>query len=299
MKSKSLMKTFTMYSSVAFLVTGVLLSYFLIDHISKDFYPGLNARELEPHVLALYRIIFVTVFSGLLVLFALLSNVIYRTSKTLEKQNRSLTMKSEELEAAYEKLSTSYRNTVIALSSAVDTRDAYTAGHSERVSKMALLIGKQMALTDQELKELELAALFHDIGKIGIPDSVLNKADKLNAAEFNYIKSHPEIGIGILKNIEFINGEIPIILHHHERYDGKGYPAGLSKDEIPLGSRIIAVADTYDAMTSDRPYRRSLSHDAAIEEIVKNQNTQFDKNVVNAFVEIFKEINESLTVNSA
>lgn len=289
MKNRTLMKTFTIYSSIAFLITGVLLSYFLINHISKDFYSNFSSSEIEIHIFELYRIIFFTVFSGLLILFVLLSNIIYRTSKTLEKQNKNLAKKSEELENAYARLRMSYKNTVFALSSAVDARDAYTAGHSERVSKIALLIGEKMLLTEQELNELELAALFHDIGKIGIPDAVLNKAEKLNNDEYNYIKRHPEIGVNILKNIDFIKAEIPIILHHHERYDGKGYPAGISKEEIPLGSRIIAVADTYDAMTSDRPYRSGLSNDVAITEIINNQNTQFDKTVVNAFLEIIRE----------
>lgn len=289
MKNRTLMKTFTIYSSIAFLITGILLSYFLINHITTDYVFNISSSEVKPHIFDLYRIIFLTVFSGLIILFALLSNVIYVTSKTLEKQNRSLEKKSKELEVAYAQLSMSYKNTVIALSSAVDARDAYTAGHSERVSKIALLIGRKLLLTEQELKELELAALFHDIGKIGIPDAVLNKAEKLNDDEYNYIKRHPEIGVSILKNIDFIKEEIPIILHHHERYDGKGYPAGISKEEIPLGSRIIAVADTYDAMTSDRPYRSGLSNDVAITEIINNQNTQFDKTVVNAFLEIIRE----------
>jgi len=290
MKNKTLMKTFIIYSSIAFLITGILLSYFLINHITNDYVFNINDNEAKLHIFDLYRIIFLTVFGGLITLFILLSNVIYITSKTLEKQNRSLEKKSEELKDAYTQLSMSYKNTVIALTSAFDARDAYTAGHSERVSKIALLIGNKLFLTEQELKVLELAALFHDIGKIGIPDAVLNKTEKLDADEYNYIKRHTEIGVSILKNIEFIKEEIPIILHHHERYDGNGYPAGISKEEIPLGSRIIAVADTFDAMTSDRPYRRGLSHDAAITEIINNQNTQFDRRVVNAFLEIKEQL---------
>ena len=190
------------------------------------------------------------------------------------------------MEDAIRKLEYSYRETISAASAAIDARDTYTAGHSKRVADIACKISRELELNDSQIKCIELAALFHDIGKIGIPDNILNKLGGLDEEEFEKIKMHPILGYKILENIEFFSSMLPSILYHHERPDGKGYPEGLIGDEIPLGASIIAIADTYDAMTSDRPYRKALSHEFAVEEIRKKSGVQFKKEVVEAFFRI-------------
>ena len=145
-----------------------------------------------------------------------------------------------------------------------------------------------MGLTENEIKNIRYAAAMHDVGKIGIKDSILNKQGRLTEEEYQEIKKHPEIGYNMLKKIKFLSHIANDVLHHQERYDGKGYPAGISGDDIPIVARIIAVVDTFDAMTTDRPYRKALSEDTALEEIKKNSGTQFDPKVVDAFLKTFK-----------
>ncbi|MEA5009910.1 MAG: HD-GYP domain-containing protein [Clostridium tyrobutyricum] len=176
----------------------------------------------------------------------------------------------------------------------MDARDPYTAGHSKRVAEISLEIGKQLRLNKDKLETLEIAALLHDVGKLGIPDAILHKTGKLNDFEYSKIKEHPTIGVNILKDIEFLKEAIPFILHHHERLDGGGYPTGLKANEIPLEAKIIAVADSYDAMVSDRPYRKGLPHSTASNELIKYKNIQFDSQVVDAFFKIHAENKEEL-----
>ncbi len=149
---------------------------------------------------------------------------------------------------------------------------------------MSLEIGKVLGFSEDRLKALEYSALFHDMGKIGIPDHILNKKDKLTDKEYEIIKKHPDIGVSILQTIDFMAGNLGIIRHQHERYSGGGYPMGISGKDIPLEARIIAIADTYDAMTSDRPYRKGLPEEAALNEIIKNKEIQFDGKLVDAFI---------------
>jgi len=243
--------------------------------------------EIEMHMKPVIRIISIIVFSGLLILYLLLLKIMYNFSIKMLNQNETLIRNSNDLKESYTKLNLSYKSTIIALSKAIDARDTYTAGHSERVTQLSLKIGKVLALSPHQLNTLEIAALFHDVGKIGIPDQVLNKPGKLTAEEFNQIKEHPSIGVDILKTIEFLDKTFPMILHHHEKYDGSGYPSGISGESIPFESRIICVADSYDAMTSDRPYRKGLSHDVAVNEIIKFKGIQFDPKIVDAFLKIY------------
>ena len=247
-------------------------------------------KVISAHVNMLVQAIVLTLSGGLLILFLLLIHILYNASKTLIKQNSDLARQKTEIETSYKKLNDSYKNTVFALSNAVDARDPYTAGHSARVTKIALLLGKGLDMTEEELGDLEYAALFHDIGKIGIPDYILLKKGKLANEEFDIIKKHPETGINILKTIDFLFNALPVIKHHHERFMGNGYPDQLKGEDIPLGSRIIAIADTYDAMTSDRPYRLGLSHETAVAEILRNKGLQFDDALVDAFMRIEKII---------
>ena len=245
---------------------------------------------ISSHVNMLLKEIIITLSGGLFILFLLLIRILLTASKRLLKQNSELSEQKIEIETAYEKLTDSYKSTVFALSNAVDARDTYTAGHSERVTRISMLIGKMLKLSLEELKILEYAALFHDIGKIGIPDYILLKNGKLTDEEFEIIKKHPEKGVSILKAIDFLEEALPIIKYHHEKFIGKGYPDNINGEDIPLGARIIAIADTYDAMTTDRPYRKRLSHETAVEEILRNKGLQFDDKLVDVFMEIEQSI---------
>lgn len=172
------------------------------------------------------------------------------------------------------------------LTSAVDAKDAYTCGHSERVALLSRHLAMQARLTDHEVERVYMAGLLHDVGKIGVPEAVLQKTGRLTAEEFEQIKKHPEIGARILQDIKQIKDIIPGVLHHHERYDGKGYPGGLAGEDIPLMGRIICLADCFDAMTSSRTYRKALPLEVALTELRRCSGTQFDPRLTEAFLQI-------------
>ena len=168
---------------------------------------------------------------------------------------------------------------------ALDCKDHYTFGHSMRVAYFSLVTGREMGLKEEEMKELELSAMFHDIGKIGTPDQVLNKPSRLTEEEFAVMKQHPELTYEILSEYSIFETVAKNARHHHERFDGRGYPAGLKGEDIPLYARIILIADTFDAMTSTRVYRKGLSYDVAFEELRQFTGSQFDPKCVEAFVQ--------------
>ncbi|MFC1594292.1 HD domain-containing phosphohydrolase [Candidatus Omnitrophota bacterium] len=186
-------------------------------------------------------------------------------------------------------------NTTVALAEAIEAKDHYTGGHTERVTRYALLIAKkvltytELHLSEKFLENLHIASLLHDIGKIAVPEAVLNKPGKLTDEEFDIIKAHPVQGTKILQPIRELEEAIKGVKYHHERYDGRGYPEGLKGEEIPLIAAIIAVADVYDAMTTDRPYRPALANEKAIAEIEKGSGTQFNPLAAKAFLELHKE----------
>lgn len=190
-------------------------------------------------------------------------------------------------------LSELFYKTLKSISCALDAKDAYTNGHSLRVTLYSLMLANELHLDNHTLESIETAGLLHDIGKIGIPQSVLCKNGKLTDEEFAIMKSHPEKGEKIIMNIEKLKMVSHWLKSHHERWDGRGYPQGLSGEDIPLSARIIAIADTYDAMTSTRPYRTALAHEVAIGEIQKCAGTQFDPALAQKFVEIEAEINNA------
>lgn len=168
----------------------------------------------------------------------------------------------------------------------LEQRDSYTAGHSRRVTEIAIAIAARLGLPEEEIKTLRQAGLIHDVGKIGIEDTILRKPGRLTAEEFAVIRTHPERGVQIIEPLDFLRGALPILRHHHECYDGRGYPAGLVGEAIPLGARIVAIADTYDAITSSRAYRRARGQDAALAEIERCSGTQFDPELAGLFIEI-------------
>jgi putative nucleotidyltransferase with HDIG domain len=189
----------------------------------------------------------------------------------------------------YADLENSFRETIQGLALALEAKDSYTHGHSESVTRYCVGIAKQMGLSEVFQNLLRQAGLLHDIGKIGIASNILNKPGRLSSEEYELIKSHPGTGRRILENISFLKDAIPIVYHHHERMDGNGYPEGLAGDEIPLGARVMQVADTYDAMTSNRAYRQGIGHEAAVAELKRCTGTQFDPECVEAFLGMCEE----------
>ena len=180
----------------------------------------------------------------------------------------------------------SFLNAITSLAFALDAKDSYTNGHSVRVSDISVKVAKELALPDDQVEKIRIAGLIHDIGKIGIPETLLNKVDKLTEEEFRRIQAHSAIGEHILKPIVDDYEVLSMVRHHHERFDGRGYPDGLSKGQIPVGARILSVVDSYDAMTSDRPYRKAIALESVTKEIERNRSTQFDPSVVDAFIKI-------------
>ncbi len=199
-----------------------------------------------------------------------------------EKDARNLSM--DELWQAYNNLMQSFVNTVETFIRALDTRDIVSAGHSNRVAEIACQMGKKMQFSEKELQELRLAALLHDVGKIGISEVILGKPGRLTDQEFFLVKKHSEIGEKIVAGVDQLNSVASTIRHHHERYDGKGYPDELAGSDIELNSRIIAVADAYDFLRSDLSFRKAHSINDSLTEIKNAAGTQFDPDVVDVFV---------------
>ncbi len=213
-----------------------------------------------------------------------------RTNDELQKANRETRAIADELRSTYD-------GTLEALVSALDARDRETKGHSLRVAKYMMEIASHMGIAEgtAEWVDMQRGALLHDVGKIGVADAILHKPAALTDEEWVEMRRHPRIGHDMLKDISFLSGAANIVLAHHERFDGKGYPRGLAADEIPLGARMFVLADTFDAMTSDRPYRAALTPEASREEIIRCSGTQFDPKCVQAFLLAFDRIVEIRT----
>ena len=207
--------------------------------------------------------------------------------KSIEQMN-IISSINKELEKSREELEKAYLESIQTLRYTVEAKDKYTKGHSDRVSEYSVLIGKYMNLSDDELNKLRIGGLFHDIGKIGVPDSILLKDSKLTDEEYSEIKNHPSIGKHILSNATIFKDIIPIVYHHHERFDGTGYPGKLKGEEIPFLARIAAIADTFDAITSRRSYRDALSVETAKEEFKKFSGIQFDPEIIKVFLDILE-----------
>ena len=202
--------------------------------------------------------------------------------------------RTAELDRALNSLEGAYRSTLKALTAALETRDSETHGHSERVVSYSLRLGREYGLNSEEMKALEFGSLLHDIGKIGVPDSILRKPAKLTEEEWVRMREHPLHGQQILRGIEFLQGAARVVAQHHEKWDGTGYPLGLNSEEIDINARIFAVADAFDAITSDRVYRRGKSYEAAAQELDDWAGRQFDPKVVEAFHRVPKEDWEEL-----
>jgi putative nucleotidyltransferase with HDIG domain len=213
-----------------------------------------------------------------------------RLWKMLDQQDEKTVDRSgiEDIKKQFADLSVqmriAYMQSTDALINAVDAKDPFAKEHSHNVSRMAVEIARQLNLPATEIEVIRYAGLLHDIGKIGIQQEILTKTGKLTDREYEVLKRHPVLGCTILKDVKFLEKEIPIILHHHERFDGAGYPHGLKQREIPLGARILSVADSFDAMTAGRSYKKKIDRAVAVQEIRNNSGTQFSPEIVEAFL---------------
>jgi putative nucleotidyltransferase with HDIG domain len=230
-----------------------------------------------------------TVFAALWIALALL---VRGASRTLRRQNEKLQARTLRLIESNRLLEESALEAVESLNATVDAKDPYTAGHSQRVQRIAVALGEELGLERAQLEVLRFAGLFHDIGKIAVPDAILTKPDRLTELEFEIVKRHPEDGARIVGRLHRLQVAVPAVLHHHERWDGHGYPDGLSGDRIPLEAAIVGLADAVDAMTTDRPYSSARSLEDATDEILRNRGTQFAPAVVDAFVALFERTPE-------
>lgn len=295
------------YFVIAMLVFMLFLNFILVRRIEKPLVNLINQNlssnqdeNLEISVLLNYAPNFDNMVN-------LIRNLLTEKQEYIHKLNSSnskLISKNDEIEALYnqtdamnkklyhllDEVKNGYIVTVRSLSSAIEAKDKYTKGHCENVTSYSLQIAKTLGLPDEDLTVLEYAALLHDIGKIGIPSSILNKPGKLTDEEFEVIKSHPAIGYEILKDIDFLKRSALIVFQHHERIDGKGYPRGLTNDELDNLTKIITVADAYDAMTSARPYRTNpLSHEKAMAILEEGGGTQFSSPVIEALKTVLNQ----------
>ena len=175
------------------------------------------------------------------------------------------------------------------LSRAIEARDAYTRGHSARVTELALAVARRLGWSEERLASLRVGGPLHDIGKLGVSRDLLGKTGRLDDDEFAQIREHPKIGAKILLRVAGFRQALPYVLYHHERWDGNGYPTGKAGEEIPVEARVLAVADAFDAMTSDRPYRRALTRGEALAEVERCAGTQFDPRIARVFLEVFSE----------
>lgn len=209
-----------------------------------------------------------------------------KTSTNMMISIINMTKRIDELKTEKQKICEMAARTIL---KALDAKDKYTYGHSMRVTYFSMVLGKELGMSDKEMYDLQLSALFHDIGKIGTPDAVLNKPTRLTDEEFKIMKQHPTESYEILKGFSVFEKVARFAKHHHERYDGRGYPDGLKGEQIPVYSRIILIADTFDAMTSTRVYRKGLSYDTAFAELEEFSGSQFDPELVQHFIKGMKK----------
>ena len=204
------------------------------------------------------------------------------------KQMNEIKNINKQLSDTYKKLEQAYMESIETVRYTVEAKDTYTKGHSDRVSAYSVLIGQKLKLSDDDIRRLRIGGLFHDVGKIGVPDSILLKEGKLSDSEYSEIKNHPTIGAHILSTATIFQDIISIVKYHHEKYDGTGYPEMLKGEEIPYLARITAIADAFDAMTSKRVYRDAIPIDYVIQEFKRCRGTQFDPSLADVFIDILE-----------
>ncbi len=248
--------------------------------------PGTRSAMLHGHVLETGRAVVVGVARTYREPFspperALLESVTTSIALALERL-----WVLEERQRLIERLKDSFMGTAEALANALEAKDDYTANHAQEIAGLAVAVGRRMGMSTEELEDLRYGAVFHDIGKIAVPDAILSKPGALTPEERTVIERHAEVGAQIIAPVPFLAGAVPIVRHDHERWDGDGYPDGLEGKRIPLGARIVFVVDAFHAMVSDRPYRKGMAEEEALAELRANAGTQFDPEVVGAFLAV-------------
>ena len=223
-----------------------------------------------------------------LALYVALALLVRGASNFLRSQTERLRRRSRELLESYNRLEQSSLEAIETLNATVEAKDPYTAGHSQRVQEIALALGEELGLTAERLDALRYAGLFHDLGKLAVRDAILTKPGPLNVAEFEAIKRHPAGGAEIVGKLSRLRPAVPLIRHHHERWDGNGYPDRLAGDTVPLEAYVVGLADAWDAMTTDRPYQHALGWDEAAEELRRGRGSQFSPEVVDAFFRVLR-----------
>jgi putative nucleotidyltransferase with HDIG domain len=248
----------------------------------------LRPTVLDASIARSTRTVWIAVTAVFAILWLVLTLLVRSASARLSRQNETLEARSRELTESSRQVEQHLLDTIETLNAAVEARDPYTAGHSQRVRRVALAIGRELTLPAPQLGTLGTAALFHDIGKIGIPDSILTKADKLEPREAAIMREHVQRGAEIVAKVSSFEGAVAAIRHHHERWDGLGYPDGLRGEDIPLEAAIVGLADAWDAMTTHRPYAYGLSLNEALLQVRGGRGKQFSPDVVDAFLDVAK-----------
>jgi putative nucleotidyltransferase with HDIG domain len=263
--------------------------------LSSDGKRALGAYEIyakpdraESFIASRKRVIWIAVIAVFAALYGALALFVRHASSTMQRQAATLRARSRELMDSYRRLEESSLEAIESLNATVDAKDPYTAGHSARVQRIALAIATELGVAPERHDAVRFGGLFHDIGKIAVPDSILTKPGQLDDDEFDVIRRHPADGAAILAHFSRLHEAVPLIRHHHERWDGNGYPDRLARDEIPLEACVIGLADAWDAMTTDRPYRAALSLEEAATEVRSCSGTQFSPVVVDAFFAAFR-----------
>jgi putative nucleotidyltransferase with HDIG domain len=247
-----------------------------------------DAAPLQAFIDSRRKLVWLAVATVFLVLYAALALLVRGASKTLRRQTIALDRRSQELLESYRRLEESSLEAIESLNATVEAKDPYTAGHSQRVQGIALALGKQLGLTSERLDALRFGSLFHDIGKLAVPDAVLLKPARLTADEYELMKRHSADGAQIVAKLYRLREAVPIIRHHHERWDGRGYPEGLAGESIAMEAAIVGLADAWDAMTTERPYARALTLAEALAQIREGRGTQFSPRVTDAFLELMR-----------
>jgi putative nucleotidyltransferase with HDIG domain len=245
-------------------------------------------QQTEAFIASRKRLIWLAIVAVFAVLYGALALLVRNASSTLQQQATTLQARSRELMDSYRRLEESSLEAIESLNATVDAKDPYTAGHSARVQRIALAVAEELGVAPQRLDAVRFGGLFHDIGKIAVPDSILTKASALDDHEYELVKRHPADGAEIVSHFSRLHEAVPLIRHHHEWWDGRGYPDGLAGEEIPVEACIVGLADAWDAMTTDRPYRTALSVEDAAAEVRRCRGTQFAPDVVDALFAAFR-----------
>ena len=249
-----------------------------------------DPARIDAFVAKRKRVVWASVGGVFAFLYAALALLVRTASRTMRRQTLALRKRSRDLMESYRLLEARSLEAIATLNATVDAKDPYTAGHSLRVQRVALAIAAELELAGEHLDAVRHGALFHDIGKLGVPDAILTKPARLTPEEYDVIKRHPADGARIIEKLEALRAAVPLIRHHHERWDGAGYPDGLAGEEIPLEAAVVGLSDAWDAMTTDRPYSRALSVDEAVAEIRAGRGCQFAPAVVDAFFAALRRV---------